>query len=92
MSTTFTTTTMTMGLCAANRHQVCGPADSFPPPCDGCVREKLESDAARYRYLRDHLGLGFAVYGANYEGSIPGPHSLDIALDKARGAETVSGV
>lgn len=80
-------TTLTIGLCAANRHQVVGPADSFPPPCNGCEREQLEADAARYRYLREHLGLGFAVSSSNYDGtSIPGPTLLDLSIDKARGA------
>lgn len=46
----------TIGPCAANRHTITGPADAFPPACDGCVREAFERDAERYRYLRDIAG------------------------------------
>ncbi|MDA8119157.1 MAG: hypothetical protein M0Z85_03715 [Gammaproteobacteria bacterium] len=46
---------MTIGLCKANRHQICGPSDSFPPECDSCKREADEADAARYRWLRERL-------------------------------------
>jgi hypothetical protein len=88
---TFTTIAMTIGPCAANRHQVCGPADRFPPACDSCAREALEADADRYRYLREHLGLGFAVNSSLYGGSIPGPTLLDLTLDKARGAVNGTG-
>lgn len=78
----------TIGPCAANRHTVAGPADAFPPACDGCVREALEADAVRYRYLRTHLGLGFAVMTLA-DGFLAGSVNLDEAVDKARGSETV---
>lgn len=50
------TVAMTIGMCAAKRHQICGPADAFPPLCDGCAQEKLAADAERYRWLRDRAG------------------------------------
>jgi len=78
----YTTTAMTIGPCSAGRHSVCGPADAFPPKCEACMREELETDAARYRYLRDHLGLGFAVYTGERE-SVAGPTLLDMAVDAA---------
>ena len=72
----------TIGPCAANRHLIAGSADAFPPKCEGCEREALEKDAERYRYLRNHLGLGFAVYATERE-SIAGPTLLDEAVDAA---------
>ena len=83
-------TSMTIGLCRANRHQICGPSDSFPPECDSCKREADETDAARYRWLRAHLGNGFMV---RTEGGLwEWQGTLDDAIDSHRAecAQTVT--
>lgn len=73
---------MTMGLCARNRHQVCGPSDSFPPTCDGCLREALEADAVRYRWLREHWA---EMTGLDWRE--PRPEKLDAHIDAARASD-----